>query len=42
MENNELKKLHSKNHACYYFNDIIEVETFDFDIVIDENSDENI
>ena len=32
-----------KNHACYYFDDIIKIEKFDFDdILLDEKSYENI
>ena len=43
MENNELKKVCIKNRTCYYFNDIIKLEDFDFDnILIDEKSHENI
>ena len=32
-----------QNCACYYFNDIIKIEDFDFDkILLDEKSYENI
>ena len=31
-----------KNCMCYYFNDIIKFEYFDFDILIDEKLYENI
>ena len=31
VENNELKKLSIKNRTCYYFDDIIKFEYFDFD-----------
>ena len=30
MENDELKKVSTKNCACYYFDDIIDIEDFDF------------
>ena len=37
MENNESKKVCIKNCKCYYFDDIIKSEDFDFDnILIDE------
>ena len=42
MENNELKKVCVKNRMCYYFDDITEIEDFDFDILLDEKSCENI
>ena len=43
MENNEFKKNCISNRMCYYVNDIIELEDFDFDnILIDEESHENI
>ena len=43
MENNELKKVSVKNRACYYFDDIIKIEDFDFDnILLDGKSYENI
>ena len=43
MKNNEIKKVHIKNHTCYYFDDKIKVENFDIDnILINEKSDENI
>ena len=43
MENNEFKKLCIKICTCYYFNDIIRLEDFDFDnILIDEKSHKNI
>ena len=36
-ESNELKEIHIKNCTCYYFDDIIKIEDFDFDnIIIDE------
>ena len=43
MENNEFKKVCTKNCMCYYFNDIIKFEDFDFDnISVDEKSYKNI
>ena len=43
MENNELKKVCIKNCTCYYFDDIIKIEDFDFDdILLDKKSFENI
>ena len=34
MENNELKKVSIKNRACYYFDNIIKFEDFDFDNIL--------
>ena len=43
MENNEFKKGRNRNHTCYYFDDLIKLEDFDFDnILIDKKSHENI
>ena len=43
MVNNELKKVNIKSHMFYYFNDIIEIEDFDFvNILLDKKSYENI
>ena len=44
MESNyELKEINIKNRKCYYLDDIIEIEDFDFgNISIDEKSYENI
>ena len=44
MESNDkFKKINIKNHACYYFNDIIKIEDFDLNnVLIDEKSFENI
>ena len=43
MENNELKKFRIKNCTCYYFDDVIKLEDFDFNnILIDEKSHENV
>ena len=43
MENNEFKKVCIKNRTCYCFDDIIEIEDFDFgNILLDEKSYENI
>ena len=42
MENNEFKKVCTKNRTRYYFYDIIDLEDIDFDnILIDEKSHEN-
>ena len=39
----KLKEIYIKNRTCYYFDDIIKIEDFDFDnILIDEKSYENI
>ena len=38
MENNEFQKVCIKNRTCYYFDDIIKFEGYDFDsILIDED-----
>ena len=43
MENNEFKKVPTKNRTCYYFDEIIKLEHFDLDnILIDKKSHENI
>ena len=43
LENNELKRVSIKNRMCYYFDDIIKFEDFDFDIILlDKKSYENI
>ena len=34
MENNEFKEVNIRNYTCYYFDDIIEIEDFDFDIIL--------
>ena len=31
MKNNAFKKVRIKNRTCYYFDDIIKFEDFDFD-----------
>ena len=41
MENNESKKVGIKNGTYYYFDDIIQIENFGFDILLDEKSYEN-
>ena len=43
MENNdELKEIILENGTCYYLDDIIKIEDFDFDnILLDEKSHEN-
>ena len=33
MENNEFKKNRIENHMCHYFNDMIKLEDFDFDVL---------
>ena len=41
MENNEFEKVHITNRPCYYSDDIIKSEDFDFDnILVDEKSHE--
>ena len=41
--NDELKKIKIKNCTCYYFDDIIKTEDYDFDsILIDGKSYEHI
>ena len=41
--NDELKEINIKNRACFYFNDIIKIENFDFSYtLIDKKSCENI
>ena len=41
--NYEFKEIDIKNRTCYYFDDMIETEDFDFDnFLIDEKSHENI
>ena len=44
MESNDkLKQIIIKNCTCYCFDEIIEIEDFDFDdILLDEKSQENI
>ena len=42
MENNELKNVCIENRTCYYFDDIIKLEDFDLDGIIDRKSHENI
>ena len=44
MESNDkLKQIIIKNRTCYCFDEIIEIEDFDFDdILLDEKSQENI
>ena len=34
MENDELKNVSIKNCMCYYFNDVITIEDFDFDNIL--------
>ena len=41
--NDELKDINIKNRTCYFFNDIIKIEHYDFEnIYIAEKSYENI
>ena len=43
MESNEFYKVRIKNRTCYYFNDVIKLEDFDFDnVLIDKKSYENV
>ena len=44
MESNyELKENDTKNCICYYSNDMIKIEDFDFEnILIDEKANENV
>ena len=43
MENNKYKKVRIKNRTCYYFDDIIKVEDFEFNnILINGKLHENI
>ena len=43
MENNEFRKVSIRNHTCYYFDYITELEDFDLNhILIDEKSHKNI
>ena len=43
MENNEFEQVRIKNPTCYFFDDIIKLEDFDFDnILTDKKSHENI
>ena len=34
MENNEFKNFRIKNRTCYYFDDIIKLEDFDFNDIL--------
>ena len=41
--NDELNEIYITNRTCYYFNDVIKIEDFDFDnILLDKKSYENI
>ena len=35
MESNDEFKINIRNYTCCYFDDIIKIEDFDFDILID-------
>ena len=37
-----LKEIDIKNRTCYYFDDVIKIEDFDFDILLHEKSYENV
>ena len=39
---NNLGKFNIKNYTCYHFDEIIKIEYFDFDILLDKKSYENI
>ena len=34
----KLKEIGIKNRVCYYFDDIIKIENFDFDVLTDKKS----
>ena len=42
MENNKFQKVGIKNRMCYYFNGIIKIEDFDFNVLLNGNLYENI
>ena len=43
IENNEFKKVSTKNQTCYYFDDIIKLKDCDFDnIFLDKKPNDNI
>ena len=42
MENNEFLKIRIQNRMCYYFDNIMILDYFDLDILIDKISNENI
>ena len=43
IESNKLKELDIENHTCYYYDDMIKIEDFDFDRVLrDEKSHKSI
>ena len=37
-----LGKVRIKNGTCYYFDDVVKLENFDLDVLIDEKSHEKI
>ena len=41
-KNNEPEKVAITNHTCYYFDDIIKIEHFDFNVLLDEELYEKI
>ena len=40
--NNKFEQFDIRNHRCYYFDDIIKIQDFNFDIFINERPHENI
>ena len=42
LKKTEFKKVRIENRTCHYFDEIIKFEDFDFDILTDEKSHENI
>ena len=43
IESNKLKELDIENRTCYYYDDIIKIEDFDFDRVLrDDKSRKSI
>ena len=43
MNNTGLQEINIKNHTCYYFDDIININNFNLDyILINEKSNESI
>ena len=41
-KNSELEKVAITDRTCYYFDDIIKIEHFDFNVLLDEELYENI
>ena len=42
MESNELKEIDIENLTCYYFNDTVKIQDFDFDNILKDKSHQNI